>query len=463
MGLIDTHAHLTFPEFSRDCEEVIQRAFSSGVEAIVTVGAGEGEEGNRRAVELASTHEGIYAAIGIHPHDAISIDIKKAISNLKELAKNKCVVAIGEIGLDYYRNISPPDIQKKVFLAQLELASSLKLPIVIHVRDAYEDAIYILRNFEKDLVGGVFHCFSGGWRIGREAIDMGFYISVPGVVTFKNAHSLKEALSMLPVEKMVIETDSPYLAPEPFRGKRNEPAYVKYIAEELASLKELSVSDVERITTLNAKRLFLLPGFVPEARIAYPIRKSLYLNITNRCTTSCVFCPKRTGSFEVKGYNLKLEREPDVEDVFRAIGDPEGYEEVVFCGFGEPTMRLELMKEIARRLKEKGMKVRLNTDGLANLVHERNVLPELKGLVDSISVSLNAGNAATYARISPSKYGEKAFYAVVDFLKKAKEFIPCVRATVVDYPGVDVEEARRLASELGVDFQVRRYRKPGEI
>ena len=247
----------------------------------------------------------------------------------------------------------------------------------------------------------------------------------------------------------------------PHRGKRNEPAYLTYVAEEIAGLTGLTAVDVGRITSVNARRAYNLPGMVPMARVAYPIRRSLYLNITNRCTLACTFCPKQSGSFEVKGHNLKLKSEPSVEDVFRAIGEFEGYNEVVFCGYGEPTLRLELLKVVAGRIKEQGVRVRLDTDGLVNLVHDRDVLPELEGLIDVVSVSMNAPDAQTYKKICPNKYGDKAFFAMLSFLDRATQFIPEVTASVVGLPDVNVRACEKLAAQMGVDFRLRTYQELG--
>lgn len=460
-GFIDTHSHLTFPEYDQDREKVLSRAWDAGLEAVVVIGAGDGLGGNRRAVEFAEKHKNVYATVGIHPHDAEGVDIDRAVLRLKKLASSDKVVAIGEIGLDYYRKRSSAEAQKKCFVRLMELAFELKLPVSIHDREAHGDILYMLRESPHDIAGGIFHCFSGDVQMAHEVTQMGFYIAVPGVVTFDKSRTLKEVVREIPLEHIVLETDCPYLAPEPHRGKRNEPAYVTYIAEEIARLINLSVADVARITTINARRAFGLPGMVPVGKIAYPIRKSLYLNITNRCTLGCTFCPKQSSSFEVKGHNLKLAQEPSVEDIFRSIGEFDGYDEVVFCGFGEPSLRLELLKAVAGKIKEKGIKIRLDTDGLANLVYERDVLPELDGLIDSVCVSMNAPDPDTYEKLCPSKYGREAFYAMLSFLENARNRIPEVTATAVGVPGLDVEACRKLATEMGVAFRLRRYQELG--
>jgi len=221
----------------------------------------------------------------------------------------------------------------------------------------------------------------------------------------------------------------------------------------------VTVADIERITTRNARNLFGLPIQLPDdpPKIVYKIRNNLYLNITNECTLACRFCPK-FDDWMVKGHYLKLPAEPSKEKLFEAIGSPSRYEELVFCGFGESTLRLDLLKEVAQWAKEKGTKIRLDTDGLGNLVHGRNIVPELVGLVDAVSVSLNAPDPKTYVKICPNKFGEKAYPAVKEFIKECKGKIPEVTASVVGVPNLDVEACRKIVEEeLGVTFRLRPY------
>lgn len=454
---IDTHAHLTLSAFGNDLREVCDRAWEGGLEYIVTIGSGEGIDDNRKAVELASTDQRIFAAVGVHPHDAKDFN-EEWLTKLVDLMKNERVVAVGETGLDYHYDSSPREAQQECFRAQLKLAHQYDKPVVIHSREADEDTWRIIEEVGVPKHGGIFHCFSGDLAFAERAIEAGFYISFSGIVTFSKSHDLQGVASRIPLNRVLIETDCPYLAPQPMRGKRNEPAYVRHVAETLAEIKELSVIDVARITTRNAKKVFGFPGAQDEPRIAYRIRNSLYLNITNRCNLDCKFCAKQD-DYEVKGHYLKLAHEPDVEDIFKAMGHPEKYDEVVFCGFGEPTARLEIVKEVAKRMKAGGVKrVRLNTDGLASLVYGRNIAEELKGLIDAMSVSLNAPDAATYASICNSKHGEKAYEGVKNFIREAKKYIPEVVATAVNLPEVDIEACRKVAEEeLGVTFREREY------
>jgi TatD DNase family protein len=373
---------------------------------------------------------------------------------------NPKVVAIGEIGLDFFRDRSPRLQQEEVFRRFIRLATELELPVIVHDRDAHDRVMTILTEEKAAETGGVLHCFSGDLQMARECIAMGFYLSIPGTVTYANNEQLRDVVRGIRTENLLIETDCPYLSPVPHRGKRNEPAYVRITAEKVAELKGLTLEDIGRITSLNTRRLFRIRQPDQKAKIAYSIRNSLYLNITNRCSNRCTFCPKFE-DFIVKGHLLKLEHEPTSSEVLAAIGDPAPYDEVVFCGYGESLIRLDLVKKVAAELKRKGMKVRINSDGQANLVHGRNILPELEGLVDCISVSLNAADAATYASLCNTPFGTAGFEGICDFLREAPRYIPEVVATAVTVPGIDIEAVEQLAASLGVAFRVREYAEVG--
>lgn len=446
--MIDTHCHLEMDAFDEDREDVIKRAREAGLDAIITIGSDF--EGCRGAVQLANKYDFIYAAVGIHPHDAKDFN-EDIFSQIKEWSKNKKVVAIGEIGLDYHYDHSPRDVQKDVFKKQLYYAKEANLPVIVHSREAKRDTLKILE--ESGIAKGVMHCFSGDMEMAERAMGMGFYISIAGPVTFKNANKLRDIARAIPDDYLLIETDAPYLTPEPLRGERNEPAFVVHTARFIAELRGISYEDIERITTLNAKRLFGI-GDIPKAEIAYKIRESLYLNITNRCTNKCTFCVRFRSDF-VKGHNLRLEYEPTVDELKRAIGDPKKFKEVVFCGYGEPMLRLDVVKQIALWVKENGGRVRVNTNGHGNLIHKRNILPELQGLVDSMSISLDAHDEVTYERICRPAF-KNSFSGVLDFIKEAKKYIPDIQITVVEMEDVDIEKCREIADSLGVKLRVRK-------
>ncbi|MDD5286104.1 MAG: YchF/TatD family DNA exonuclease [Desulfuromonadaceae bacterium] len=455
-SLIDSHAHIYYRDYAGDFDEMLKRAEDAGVEAIIVVGTDI--ESSRESVELAEKYKQLYAAVGIHPHDAGRIT-EKCYGIIRTLAKaSPKVVAIGEIGLDFYRDRSPRDLQELAFRNFLGMADELEMPVIIHDRDAHDRIMAILR--EEPVRRGVLHCFSGDAVMAAEVIGMGFYISIPGTVTYPSNESLRDVVRGVTIDRILLETDSPYLTPVPYRGKRNEPSFVRIAAEKVAEVKGLTLGDVARITTKNVRDLFGIRLWDQSAKIAYRIRNSLYLNITNRCSNRCSFCAK-FDDFTVKGHNLLLDGEPSLHEVMAAVGEPAGIDEVVFCGYGEPLLRLDLVRLVAEELKQRGYRIRINTDGQANLAHGRDILPELAGLIDSISVSLNAPDAATYASICNSPFGNAGFAGVCDFIKSAKKYIPHVVASAVTVPGVDIEACRHLAFSLGVEFKVREYAEVG--
>jgi len=251
--LVDSHAHLDLPEFDDDRSEVIKRAKEGGIDCILTIGINP--ESCSKAIELAESYDFIYASIGVHPHDAKNIN-ENTYAFLKSLANNKKVLALGEIGLDFYRNLSPKGIQIKRFREQINLASELKLPVIIHNRDAHKETLEVLREEGARNLGGIIHCFSGDYSMAKSCIDMGFYISIPGTITFPKALELQEIVKKLPLSKILIETDCPFLTPVPYRGKRNEPSFVRYVAEKIASLKDMPFEEVAEITSQNFRTLF---------------------------------------------------------------------------------------------------------------------------------------------------------------------------------------------------------------
>jgi TatD DNase family protein len=253
--LIDSHAHLEMPDFKRDLEQVIQRAKESGVGYIFTVGTERRDW--KKTLEIADSHPSIYAILGIHPHNAKEID-EETYPALRELCRDRKVKAYGEIGLDFYRNLSPRDVQLRRFREQIGVAKELGLPIVVHDREAHQETLEILKSEKAEECGGIIHCFSGDYEMAKICIDMGFYISVPGSITFKNAEGFREIVKGIPLESLLVETDAPFITPEPFRGKRNEPSYVRYTAQKVAEIKKMSFEEVAEVTTENALKVYRL-------------------------------------------------------------------------------------------------------------------------------------------------------------------------------------------------------------
>jgi len=256
--VIDSHCHLDSAEFDEDRDAVIERAMAAGVENLMAIGTGNGPPDLEAGVRLADKYAAFYATIGIHPHDA-SKATADDLKHMAELLAHPKVLAIGEIGLDYHYDLSPREVQKSVFIRQMEIAAAAKKPIVIHTREAWEDTLALLdEHWAPHRIGGIMHCFSGGPEEGRRALDLGFYLSFGGIVTFPKALAVQDAAKSTPRDQILIETDAPFLAPVPKRGKRNEPALMVHTARKLAELRGESYQELCDATTENFRRLLLL-------------------------------------------------------------------------------------------------------------------------------------------------------------------------------------------------------------
>ena len=257
MNLVDSHTHLDDGKFDEDREKVIDRALDAGVTRMLAVGTGGGPPDLEAGVRLADTYRFVYASVGVHPHEAVKSD-SGALREVAELCGLEKTVALGEIGLDYHYDFSPRDTQQGVFREQLRIAADQRLPVIVHTREAWEDTIRILgEDWEPTGLGGIMHCFSGGPDEARLVVDMGFYVSFAGIVTFPKATAIQEAAKVVPASRLLVETDCPYLAPIPKRGKRNEPAYTAYTAAKLAELRGEPVEEIARVTTSNFEDLCL--------------------------------------------------------------------------------------------------------------------------------------------------------------------------------------------------------------
>ena len=251
--MIDTHAHLNDFKFDNDLDAVISRASAVGVDKIIVCGYDMAS--SRSAVKMALQYDSVFASVGIHPHDAKHFT-DKALCEITELSECNKVIAIGEIGLDFHYDFSPREEQFAAFEAQIKLAGELNMPIIVHSRESNPEALEVLRQNKTNIVGCVFHCFSGDEDFACEVLDMGCYIGIDGPITYKASEKLRRVVEICPMDRLLIETDCPYLTPVPFRGKRNEPSYVRYVAEEVARIKNISVEDIDEITTTNARKLF---------------------------------------------------------------------------------------------------------------------------------------------------------------------------------------------------------------
>ncbi len=449
---IDTHAHLFYENFDDDVDEVIQRAIDAGVEYMIIPGTDLPT--SRQALELARKYDNIFATAGIHPHDSAKLE-KGWEKELEKLLDEPKVVAVGEIGLDYYYDFSPAETQIEVFRKQLDIAVARNLPVVIHNRDSSEDLMKIIREYKDTRLKAQFHCFAGDEQEARELISYGHLISFTGNITFKSRDKLREIVSSIDVENLMLETDSPFMTPVPHRGKRNEPAHVALVAKQLSEIYHLSVEDIARTTSYNVFRLFGI-GSNPELKKTYKIRNSLYVNVTNRCNADCVFCDRK-GEANIKGYNLKMSKkeEPSAQEYISEIKDPTQYDEIVFCGYGEPTIRWEVVKEVAQWVKENGGKTRMNTNGHGNVINKRDITPDLENLLDTVSVSLNSVSPKQYSELMqlPEHYHQD----MIDFAKSASKYTNVVMS-IVGMDNIDTEKAKKFVSEdLGLEFRERVY------
>ena len=450
---IDTHAHLFFENFKDDFESVLERAKQAGIEAIIIPATDL--ENSGQVISLIEKYDILYGTVGVHPHDTKDWSPNWR-DRLETLASHKKIVAIGEIGLDYYYDFSPKEKQKEAFITQLDLALQLDLPVVIHNREADVDIMEIFRSFSNAGLKAQFHCFNGTIETAKELVNLNQSISFTGNITFKKADELRSIVSQVPLENIFIETDSPFMTPVPHRGKRNEPAYVTLVAGTLATLHNKTIEEIGTITTNNANRFF---GLEKTKKIVYTYKlgNALYINVTNRCNADCIFCARKEEAI-IDGQSLRMKKseEPAADVYIKEIGDPKNYSEIVFCGYGEPTIRWNVVKEIAGYVKANGGATRINTNGHANCIHKRDITPEMHGLIDVVSISLNAPDKTEYAKLMRVK--EELYDEMKDFAIKAKAFVPKVVLSVVNYPGVDIADSKRIAEEeLGVEFRIRSY------
>ncbi|MGQ9642893.1 MAG: TatD family hydrolase [Ignavibacterium sp.] len=450
---VDTHAHLFYENFNDDLDEVISRAKENGVDYILVPATDlkTAEE----TLKLCDKYDFIYAAVGIHPHDTKNWD-DSLLQQIEKLAVHPKVVAIGEIGLDYYYDFSPKTQQIKAFKSQLDLALKLELPVIIHNRDSDEDMMEIISSYCSTGLKAQFHCFNASLNDAIEYMKMSHFISFTGNITFRKSEDLRNILKHIDLNHLLLETDSPFLTPVPYRGKRNEPAFVKYVADKVAEVHNITTDEVARITSLNAFRMFGI-GNKPPTSFTYKLGNALYINVTNRCNADCVFCRRKEDPF-LRGYNLGMTKseEPPAEIYIKEIGDPKQYEEIVFCGYGEPTIRWDVVKQVAQYVKQNGGRTRLNTNGHGNIINKKDITPEMKNLIDVVSISFNSFNPKQYSDLM--KVDENYFYQMLDFAKRAKQYVQKVVMTVVEFDEVEIEKARKfIEEEIGAEFRLRHY------
>ncbi|MCX7612473.1 MAG: YchF/TatD family DNA exonuclease [Ignavibacterium sp.] len=450
---IDTHAHLFYDNFQNDLDDVIKRAKENSIDYILVPSTDI--ETAKKSITLSEKYDFIYVAVGVHPHETKNWD-KSILNELKQLSKHNKVVAIGEIGLDYYYDFSPKEKQIEAFKDQINLALELELPIIIHNRDSDSDMFEIISSYCSTGLKAQFHCFNASLDDAIDYIKMNHFISFTGNVTYKKSDELRKILKAVDVNHLLLETDAPFMSPMPYRGKRNEPSYLINTVNIISELKNLSVESVGKITSLNAFRIFGI-GKKPETSFTYQLGNSLYINVTNRCNADCIFCRRKTDPF-ISGYNLGMKKseEPPADVYIREIGDPSKYDEIVFCGYGEPTLRWEVVKEVAEYVKKNGGKTRLNTNGHGNFINKRNIIPEMKGKIDTVSISLNSTDADQYSKLM--RVDKDYFNGMINFAKESVNYVDKVIMTVVDIDDVEIPKAKQLVeNEIKAEFRIRNY------
>lgn len=450
---VDTHAHLFYENYKDDLDEVIQRAKNNFISYIVIPATDI--QTAKTAISLSEKYDFIFASVGVHPHETKDWN-KKYKQDIKALSSHEKVVAIGEIGLDYYYDFSPKEKQIEAFKDQIELAIEIDKPIIVHNRDSDNDMLEIISSYCSTGLKAQFHCFNASLQHAIEYIKMNHFISFTGNITYKKSEELRSILKAIDINHLLLETDSPFMSPAPYRGKRNEPSYLYNTAELIAEVKKISLVNLGKITSLNAFRMFGV-GKKPDTNFTYQLGNSLYINVTNRCNADCLFCRRKTDPF-ISGYNLGMKKseEPDAEVYIKEIGDPKKYDEIVFCGYGEPTIRWEIVKTISKFVKDNGGKTRLNTNGHGNIINHRDITVEMKGLIDTVSISLNSTDAKQYAELM--QIDQEYFYAMIEFAKKSVQNVDKVILSVVDLDEIEIQKARNLVEEeIKAEFRVRHY------
>ncbi len=417
----------------------------------------------RAAVALAERFDFLYAAVGVHP--ATAGVGGSWLDELRSLAARPRVKAIGEIGLDYYWKENPPrEHQQQVFHKQLELAEELDLPVIVHDREAHHDCLEVVRAHPK--VRGVYHCYSGSLEDAKVLVSLGWMISFTGTITYKNARKALEVVEWLPMDRIMIETDAPYLTPEPRRGERCD---LPSSPDRRPCGPAQGAGDRRSPPGHPGKRQTVFQHSVRRYNrmetISYAYEGALYVNLTNRCDCACVFCLRHNGhKGSIYADDLWLDHEPTREEALADLlsRDFSRYRELVFCGFGEPMFRTDDICWLVDALKQAVPAlppVRINTNGHANLILGRDVTPDLKGRIDVLSISLNGSTAEEYCAVTHPRDGEAAWQAMLDFTRRAAGYVPTVVMTIVnkDKSPAEIAACRALAEGLGAALRIREY------
>lgn len=446
--LFDTHCHLHFDDFEQDLEAVVGRAFDSGVRGVLVPSVDLAS--SIRSSSIAGEH-GLWSAAGFHPNhlDEASDGAFREVAALSLLPQ---AAAVGETGLDFYRDRFPRDVQTDWFQRHIGLASDLRLPLVVHSRGAEREVLDIIP--EKPGFPVILHSWCGSDEVTALAVKRGFYFGITGAATYRKSQ-VASNLRLMPREMVLCETDAPFLPPAPHRGGRNEPAFCTLTAARIALEWNLPVGETLSVLWENSLRAFCLSPKNRRTHLVYPMDGNLYVNLTGRCNSSCVFCirKRRDG---LGGYHLRHRDEPSCESVLSALSvtDTSLWKEVVFCGYGEPTMRPGLLCEGADLVRKAGGRTRLNTNGLClghmTIVEAEDMLVRF----DRVSISLNASGAAEYSRVCPG-LPDGAWENLMGFIRMVKRLAVPAILTAVEGSGADMQRVRTLAERFELPVHIR--------
>lgn len=420
--MIDSHCHLNSRHFDDDREVAIARAVSDGVVSFMNIGFDR--ESLRDTLELVERYPFMFGAAGVHPHDAAALD-DALEADVRHALDHPRIVAVGEIGLDFYRNLAPREVQETAFRKMIGLAREKNKPIVIHCRDACNEVVETLAS-EGTAYRGIFHAFSGDPAEAQRIFDLGFHVGIGGVVTYRNAR-LAETVAAIPIERIVLETDSPYLTPHPWRGKRNEPSFVTHVARMVARVKGLSLAEVSRITTENYLAAMAIPADALP-RPVYRIDEAVYIQAASA--------------------------EPADLDTISG----EDVDEAVLSGVDDPLDRLDHVLALAAKAKEREWRVRVNALGFANHAAGRDVTPDLAGKVDEIVVVFFGPSAEIHNRLAQPAVSAEEWESMRDFIRCSVAAGIDTVCEFVATPGFEPEPCRVFAKELGAQYDIRMYR-----
>jgi TatD DNase family protein len=431
--MIDSHAHLDHPAFHEDLEAVLARAIEDGVSAVVNIGYDR--ESARATVAFVEKYPFFYGVLGTHPHDAVKHTLEYE-EELKDLLDRPRMIGVGEIGLDYYYDHSPRDLQRKVFRRMLWMARLKDKPVVIHCRDAERDILDMLSS-ERMKFRGIFHAFNHDAAVASRVTDLGFHLGIGGVATFKKSKVL-DILHAIPLDRIVVETDCPYLAPQPFRGKRNEPALVGFVVDALSRVHGVPPEEVVERTTQN----FLLAMRVEKKSLPPPVYKignTVYIHTTPQTDPDALAGTAASAA---------------------APGSAAGasVEEAVICGYCEPLEYIDQVSAVAGRLRSMGVRVRVVTGRRGYAAAGREVVGSLAGIADAVTVRMYGATAAQHERAAATGLGDAAFTSLVDFVRGAVASGIETDCLFVAVPKMKVEPCRELAESLGAGCVVRKFR-----